>query len=665
MMISLGGIMFSCQNEPGNTTGTDDTDTTQVVLKGDPSLVSSEEVLDELKAYDAGDYKYSVEDFFRNPEQSSFQISPNGEYISYMAPYESRMNIFVRKMDGGEPTRITSETDRDIAGYLWANNSRLLYVKDFGGDENYHLYAVNLDGSDLKDLTPFDSVTIQIIDPLEDIDDEIIIGINKRNKMIFDPYRLNITTGEMEMLYENPGNVTGYLTDHDGKLRITITTDGVNNTIRYRETEDEDFHDVITTDFRETLNPLFFTFDNKNVYALSNLGRDKAAVVVFDLQTGKETGEIIASHPEVDMRGLNYSHKRKVLTTATYILDKRERIFLDEETKRIYEHLERELPGYEIVITSTNKNEDKFLVRTYSDRSMGAYYYYDLATDSLQKITDVSPWINEEDMAAMQPVHYQARDGMVIHGYLTIPKGSEGKNLPVIIHPHGGPWYRDSWGYNPTVQLFASRGYAVLQMNFRGSTGYGRKFWEAGFKQWGRAMQDDITDGVGWLIDQGIADPERIAIFGGSYGGYATLAGVTFTPDLYACAVDYVGVSNLFTFMNTIPPYWKPFLDMMYEMVGNPTDPQDSLLLAEVSPVFHVDRIKTPLFIAQGANDPRVNINESDQIVKALRERGIDVPYMVKYDEGHGFHNEENRIDFYKTMIGFLAKYLKQESVDG
>ncbi len=314
------------------------------------------------------------------------------------------------------------------------------------------------------------------------------------------------------------------------------------------------------------------------------------------------------------------------------------------------------MKGYEFVITSENKNEDKLLIRTYSDKSMGAYYMYDVPTKKLTKIVDVSPWLDENVMASTKPITYKSRDGLTIHGYLTLPVGIEAKNLPVVVHPHGGPWARDRWGFNPELQFLANRGYAVLQMNFRGSTGYGRKFWEISFKQWGKTMQDDISDGVKWLIEQGIANPEKIGIYGGSYGGYATLAGLTFSPELYACGVDYVGVSNLFTFMKTIPPYWKPYLDMLHEMVGNPKT--DSLLLYDASPVFHVDNIKAPLFIAQGANDPRVNKDESDQMVKALKAKGIDVPYMVKDDEGHGFRNEENRFDFYGEMERFFAKYL-------
>ncbi|SHF99159.1 Dipeptidyl aminopeptidase/acylaminoacyl peptidase [Mariniphaga anaerophila] len=597
-----------------------------------------------------------LEDFFRNPEKTSFKLSPDGNYFSFLAPWESRLNVFVQKIGADSAMRITAETERDISGYLWKGNNTILFLKDTGGDENFQLYSVSADGSDLKGLTVFEKVRTSFIDDLKEDDDEVIVGLNKRNPTVFDPYRLNVLTGEMTMLAENPGNIMGWMTDHDGKLRLAITTDGVNNTIMYRDTEDEEFRPVLTTSFKETVSPVIFTFDNKMVYAFSNLNRDKTALVKFDVANGKET-EVLFETDEADIDGINYSRKDKKLLSVSWTTDLEKEHFFDADAEAMKAALEEQLPGYQVSVGSHNKAEDKYMVRTYSDRSRGAYHFYDKQTKELTKLADLSPWLNENDLCEMQPISYTSRDGLTIPGYLTLPKGYEHKNLPVVINPHGGPWARDYWGFNPEVQFLANNGYAVLQMNFRGSTGFGKKFWESSFKQWGRTMQDDISDGVKWLVDQGIADPERVAIYGGSYGGYATLAGLTLTPELYAAGVDYVGVSNLFTFMNTIPPYWKPMLDMLYEMVGNPV--ADSLMLAEVSPVYHVDKIQAPLFVAQGANDPRVNIDESDQIVNALKARGIDVEYLVKDNEGHGFRNEENRFDFYRAMIKFLDNHLK------
>lgn len=596
-----------------------------------------------------------MEDFFRNPTKTSFQLSPNGEYIAFMQPWENRLNIHVQKIGSDEVVRVTSATERDIAGYFWANNNRLAYIQDKAGDENFKLYAVNADGTEETVLTPFDEVRVQIIDDLEDNEEEMIIGLNRRDKRIFDAYRININTGDMKMIAENPGNIAGWMTDNDGQLRIAITSDGVNTSLLYREKESDPFKPVLTTSFRETLAPLFFSFDNQYIYASSNLGRDKQAIVKYDPATATEL-EILYQHPEVDVADLLRSKKRQIITGVMFITDKRHYHFFDEERKQLQKELQEKLPNVEVVVANMNRDEDKILVRTFSDKSRGAYYYYDLNTKDFKKLVEISPWLDEKHMADMQPIKYQSRDGLTINGYLTLPKGVEPKNLPVVVNPHGGPWARDYWGFNPEVQFLANRGYAVLQMNFRGSTGYGREFWETSFKEWGKSMQDDITDGVNWLISEGIADPERIGIYGGSYGGYAVLAGLAFTPELYAAGVDYVGVSNIFTLLESLPPYWELYRQMFYEMVGDPV--KDKELLEAASPLFHADKIQAPLFVAQGANDPRVKKAESDQIVEALRARGIDVPYMVKDNEGHGFRNEENRFDFYGAMEKFLAEHL-------
>ncbi len=601
-----------------------------------------------------------LEDFFRNSAEAAFQLSPDGRHLAYTAPYEDRMNVFVRPIAGGNATRITNETDRSVAGYMWADDSRLLFMKDTAGDENYQLYGVNIDGSDLRAYTAFPGVRTTLIDDLEETPGMVMIGMNRRNPEVFDPYRLDLATGELTQLAENPGNWQGWMTDHQGRLRaVTAIVDGVNTQILYRDSEEEDFRPVLTTNFKEMVNFMEFTADDRLVYAATNLGRDKVALVLMDPRDCTEL-ELLYEHPRYDVGSISYSRRRKKLLSVYCTgLTEPVRLFFDEVVRAFRQRLEGHFPNYRFGVADSDKAEKQYLIYVGSDRTRGAYYHYDTDTDTATKLADTAPWLRETDMVEMHPVTYTTRDGLDIEAYLSLPKGhtpETARHLPVVVNPHGGPWARDTWGFSSEVQFLCNRGYAVFQMNFRGSTGYGRRFLEASYKQWGLKMQDDITDGVHWLTDRGIADPARIAIYGGSYGGYATLAGLAFTPELYACGVDYVGVSNLFTFMRTIPPYWRPILEMMYEQVGNPETDHDQL--AATSPALHADRIQAPLFVAQGANDPRVNKAESDQMVEALRRRGVEVEYMVKENEGHGFQNQENRFDFYRAMERFLAKHL-------
>jgi dipeptidyl aminopeptidase/acylaminoacyl peptidase len=607
--------------------------------------------------------KLAVEDFFKNPEKFSWRISPDGEYASYLSPHNGHTNVFVQKITDSVGIPITNDTVRNIYQYQWKGN-RIVYLQDVGGDENFQMFSVGSDGKDLKALTPFPKVRTEILDNWREVtgkEKEMMIGLNKRDARYFDPYSINIETGELKVLFQNEKNYDSWVTDHTGSIRIASKTDGVNTTYYQRATEAAAFDSFLTTTYKDQFAIQFFTFDNKNVYVSSNIGRDKTAIVEYDLTAKKEVKEVY-SNSEYDVDGLSYSEKRKVLTMVNFTSWKAEHHFLDKETEDEYKKMGEKFKGYEIGIYGNNNAEDKFVVWTGNDKLAAKYYYYDKKTGDTKFLGDAFPWLKEETMASMKPIEYKSRDGLTIHGYLTLPKGYEAKNLPVVINPHGGPWARDDWGFNTEAQMFANRGYAVLQMNFRGSTGYGKEFWLKSQKQWGKTMQDDITDGVEWLKKEGIADPKRVAIYGGSYGGYATLAGVTFTPDLYACAVDYVGVANMFTFMKTIPPYWEPYKAMFYELVGDPV--KDSALLAAASPVLHAGNIKTPLFIAQGANDPRVNKAESDQMVEALKKRGVAVDYMVKNDEGHGFHNENNRLDFYKAMDKFFDKYLSGKPME-
>jgi dipeptidyl aminopeptidase/acylaminoacyl peptidase len=601
-----------------------------------------------------------MKDFFRNPEKSGFQISPDGQYFSYRAPWHNRMNIFVQKVGDTNATQVTMDTVRDVSGYFWKGD-RIIYSRDINGDENFIVFSASIDGKDVKPLTPEHGVRAGVMDDLHNVpgmEQTIYVTMNKRNPQILDPWSVNIVTGEMKQILDNTPNYENFITDHAGAIRFATKTDGVNTTYFYRATPKDPFAEYMSVSFKDSWGPLFFTFDNKNCYVSSNLnGRDKTAIAEWDIAAKKEGKEIYAN-ADYDVDGLDFSRKRQVLTMITWNGEKQEEKFLDDQTRTMFDKLKAKLPGYEVSVVSNNDNEDKYTIWAGSDHVTGKFYFYDQATDKLDLLAERTPWLKEDQMADMKPITYTSRDGLTIHGYLTLPKGREAKDLPVVINPHGGPWARDGWGFNNEAQFLANRGYAVLQMEFRGSTGYGRKFWEASFKQWGKTMQDDVTDGVQWLVKQGIADPERVAIYGGSYGGYATLAGITFTPELYACAVDYVGVSNLFTFMNTIPPYWEPGRKMFYEMVGDPAADKDSVLMASASPVMHADKIVCPLFIAQGRNDPRVNVDESDQMVKALEARGVKVEYMVKDNEGHGFHNEENRFDFYGAMEKFLDQHI-------
>ncbi|HAS88719.1 MAG TPA: S9 family peptidase [Desulfovibrio sp.] len=598
-----------------------------------------------------------MRDFFKNPVAEGFTISPDGEKIAWLAPWKDRLNIFVKKLSSGKITRITNATRRDIYGYFWAGSERIVFGQDSGGDENVHTFSAAIDGKGETELTPFENTRTNLLDDLEDDDDHILITMNKDNPRLFDVYKLNVVTGELALEVRNPGDVSGWMTDHNGNVRIAIASRNGQNVVLYRKNPGDLFRPIMDMDFRTAFSPLVFDFANEKIYVSTNIDRDKKAIYLFNPET-KALEQLIFEHPDVDVSQLLYSKKREIITGAGFYTDKHHYIFFDDDREELQNELESMLPGYEVILTSSNKDENKCIVRTYSDRSLGTGYLYDIKSKHLEKIADVSPWLEESQMADMEPVSFTSRDGLTIHGYLSLPKGKEAGNIPVLINPHGGPWARDHWGFNPEIQFLTNRGIAVMQVNFRGSTGYGRNFWEKGFKQWGLNMQNDLTDAVHWLIEQGIADPERVAIYGGSYGGYATLAGLTFTPDLYACGIDYVGPSNLFTLLETLPPYWETEKQEFYIMVGDPV--RDYKLLRKVSPVFHANQIKAPLFVAQGANDPRVKKAESDQIVKALRDRGVSVEYMVKDNEGHGFHNQENRFDFYGTMERFLNAHLLQ-----
>ncbi|MCF8452451.1 MAG: S9 family peptidase [Pedobacter sp.] len=599
-----------------------------------------------------------IENFFNVPINTSYLISPDGKYISYLKPDNNRIHIYVETLDGKTTTQLTCDSNRSIANYFWASNNEILYLKGASENMDPGLFAVNIDGNNKRELLSFPNTKIRLISSGPVSDGQVLVSLNKRDSTVFDAYRLNMKTGNLSLLFQNPGNITKWYSDPAGKLRMAIASDGVNETLLYRDKERQNFRSVLTNNFKTSISPISFSADNSCIYALSNKNRDKMALVELDCVTGKEH-RVIYSNPQVDVSEAIYSVNRDKLIYAGFETWKKERHYLDDTFKAIFKKLEKLLPNTEIVIASSDSLEKKFIVRTYTDRNPGSFYLYSIDDDKLVKLSDVNSSLKVENMAEMKPISYKTRDGLTVYGYLTLPRGMPPKNLPVVVMPHGGPDTRNSWGYNSEVQFLASRGYAVFQVNFRGSKGYGKDFWIAGFKEWGAKMQDDITDGVHWLIEQKIADPSRIGIYGFSFGGFSALHGLMSSPELYRCGASYSGFTNLFTYFKDIPPYFRPYLQMYYETVGNPETDADYFRAA--SPVFHTDKIKVPVLIAQGARDPRVNMNETHQFVKELKKKKVPVTYIFKEGEGHVFRNNENRLEFYKKLEIFLDQNLSRE----
>jgi dipeptidyl aminopeptidase/acylaminoacyl peptidase len=598
----------------------------------------------------------SVESFFSKPQQTEFKLSPNGKYISYLKPYKNKLNIFIKDIDKNEEKLITSVADRDIELYFWKGNDNIIYVQDYKGDQNYHIYNVNINTNKTIDLTPFKNIRAYVIDFLRGEPDKIIVQMNKNNVHLFDVYKVDINTGKLELICDNPGNYTRWLTDHNGELRVAVATDGVNSSLLYRDKEVDSFKVILTTNFKEFFKPLLFSKDNSKIYALSNINRDKVALVEYDPKLRKET-YVIYEDESFDVKGFLYSQATVKLIAVWYVSWKSEYVFLDESKKLIYDDICKQIPGYQVFLEDNDDNENYYIVKAYNDKNPGKFYLYNVNSIKLEKLSEINPKLNETDLCSLKPIKFRARDGLIIPGYLTLPNQKKPEKLPLVVIPHDGPWWRDEWEYNPTVQFLANRGYAVFQLNYRGSTGYGKAYWAAGFKQWGRKIQDDITDGVKWLIDEGIADKNKIVIFGASFGGYAALSGLAFTPELYAAGISYGGFSNLFNYIQSYPPYWKPFIEMLYEKVGNPVD--DSLLLYQVSPYYHLKNIKAPLLFAKGALDSKTDDREANFIVNTLKANGVDVTYFYRENEGNYFQNENNIKDFYLTIEKFLEKSLR------
>src|SRR3954470_15724196 len=590
---------------------------------------------------------------FGNPERSSPEISPDGAMLAYLAPDQGVLNVWVRTLGKTDDRVITNDRKRGIRNFAWQFDSKsILYGQDQGGDENWRIYQTNVATKQTKDLTPFEKSRADIVALEPSHPETLLLQSNKRDAKVFDVYRLNLASGEMTLDTQNPGDVQGWQPDHDLKVRAAqITTADGGTVIRVREDVNSPWRELMKWGPEETLgNIVGFSPDNKALWVMTSLDANAARLVSVDIASGKRT--VVAEDPQFDVGFTVEQPKTHKLQAVVFLRERRDFQIVDKDIQGDFDALHK-VRDADISSISRDLKDDKWIVTFEGDDSPVYYYLYDRGTKQASMLFSNRPALEKYKLAKVQPIEYTARDGMKIYGYLTTPAGAQAKNLPMVVFPHGGPWGRDLWGYDPYAQWLANRGYAVLQPNFRASTGYGKQYLNAGDRQWAGAMHTDLLDGKDWVVQKGIADAKKVCIMGGSYGGYATLAGVAFSPDAFSCGVDIFGPSNLNTLLKTIPPYWSTFLAVFHKRMGD--NEED---LKAQSPLFKADQIKVPLLIGQGKNDPRVNKAESDQIVAAMRKNNKPVEYYVFPDEGHGFARPTNNMAFNAAAEEFLAKYL-------
>lgn len=614
-----------------------------------------------------------LEDFFKNSQFAGFQVSPNGKELAALAPVNGRMNIVVLDLKTRKPRLITAENEQDVSGFMWATNERILFFMDKDGSESFGIFAVNKDGSEPEVLVePLDAQIrsgraririVSVIDKLENDPDWVLVSSNERRAAYPEVFRLNIHNGRTRIVQRNPGDVVGWFTDWDGNVVGAVFQDELETGFKLLRDPKEGEWEVITEGrFDEPgFSPAGFRGDGETGWVTSNVTpdgayRDKAALYEYDFKN-KKFGRLIYEHDTVDCCNVIMNRKKRDMIGLSYAVGKPEIVYTDERWKQIMDGVDSALPDTVNAISSLDDEETIAVVTASNSTQPTKYYLYDLEKNALEWLADSRPWIEPEKMAAMKAISFEARDGMEMHGFLTLPKAGDGKMLPLVVNPHGGPWARDTWGFRSEAQFLANRGYAVLQVNFRGSTGFGMEHLKSSWKQWGQSMQNDITDAVQWAISEGIADKNRICIYGASYGGYATMAGLVYTPELYRCGINYVGVTDIPLLLDTAPDAWASSEEQMKVMIGDPKSEKE--YLEQWSPSNHADKIQAPVFMAYGLKDPRVNIKHLRVMEKSMDKAGVKYETMVKADEGHGFRKEGNRMDFYRKMEEFLARHLK------
>ena len=592
---------------------------------------------------------------FSNPKTTSPQLSPDGKYLAYIAPDEKNvLQVWLRTLGTADDRQLTSDRQRGIRSFVWTYTpERLIYLQDSDGDENFHLYLVDLQSSITRDLTPFLGVKARITALNPQFPAEILVKLNLNSPYVFDVYRINLENGAVELDTKNRGDIIGWTANAQFQIlaALATTADGGYDLL-FRETTSQPWSTLRHWQADEQGRAVGFSQDDRTLYIIGSYNANAQRLIALDLATKEET--VIAEDSQYDIDNVIIHPTQRHIQAVSFYKDKLEWQVLDEKITADFEALARVRSG-ELELISRDLEDRNWVVAYKTDDGPTYYYLYERSSKSSSLLFKNRPELEDLSLTKMQPISYQARDGLTIHGYLSLPRNIE-PPFPTVILVHGGPWARDNWGYDSRVQWLTNRGYAVLQPNFRGSTGYGKAFLNAGNRQWSAAMHDDLIDGVNWLVEQGISDRSRIGIMGASYGGYATLVGLTFTPDVFACGIDLVGPSNIVTLYKSIPPYWKPIMAIWQYRVGDLATEEE--FLKSISPLFLADKIKKPLLIGQGANDPRVKQAESEQIVEALREAGKSVQYVLYTDEGHGLARPENRLHFYAVAEEFLAQHL-------
>ncbi|MFD1768214.1 S9 family peptidase [Sphingobacterium suaedae] len=599
-----------------------------------------------------------MEDFFVKPEKSNFKISPDGRKIAYLGVDDHCKNIFVLDVEDKKKSKqLTYQSAMNVQYFFWASDSLIIYSNSHSPGDSLRLFSINISTERSTPLFPSKKARLRWLAPQTLHGNYLLASLNDRDSTVFDLYKVFVDGSTPQLVTQNPGNVSNWFASPDGKVRLAVTSDSVQESILYRPDGKGPFKQVTVTDYQTQIQPLGFVKGSaSHIYALSNHGRDKLALVEYNAAEGREE-RVLYSNEEVDLESAGYSDNLQTMVFSQYTVDKPEKHFFDVQFRRNFEKLSAQFKGQSIDILDTDTSLNRWIVKIYTDVHAGGIYFYDASKNIVNLLTDINPKLSKATLSPKEPISFQSRDGLTLHGYLTYPRTRSREGLPVVVLVHDGPYRRESIDFDEEVQFLADRGYLVFQLNYRGSAGYGKKFWASGFKEWGGKIQSDIIDGVTWLIHQGIVDKNRVAIMGSGFGGYSALHAATYNSSFYRCAVSMSGYTNLFTYFKEIPPHQQQYVRLFYNIIGNPSKEYE--MFKAISPVFHADKVKIPVLFAQGGNDRFSSLTDANQFVQKLKNNNVPIKYIYREDEGRRFKSEENIINYYQEVEAFLKDYLQ------